>query len=368
MNDIIFDAITRRLFPGCAVALFNGDNDEGEVVCRGAYHFFEGEPYVRMVQTKTLYDISSLTKVLTTIGNLRLIDQGVLNLDEPVAATLPFKGEDDIQKMSLRDILTCRTDFVLPDDLRQKGIHLKDQEGKLRFFKEATLRGPLGTMFRYGNPAAFVAGKLIDTMSGIDLETSLLELVFDPLEMKDTSFKMSPFRRQHVAPTQVVVDPSKWQYGEVQDPMSKLFPYPIGIAGIFSNVTDMLKATRFLATGNTPQNVPLISPALWSDMVSDQYAGKEPVDGVEHHYGLGIDMPGPGYVSDPIFCQRGLVMPGNSGTFIFFCPSWYRSGLLPRAVGGVFLANARRDMANAVEVHRMFRRGFIESYLDSITE
>ena len=364
--EIIVDAIHRRLFPGCALALFNGKKEE--VVCKGSLHFPEMEPKPRPVHPGTLYDLSSLTKVFVFLALLRLIGIKRLFLEDPIASILPFKEKGDIQKMTIIDLLTCGLDFVLPPDLEKKGIHLKEGTS-WRFFNEARLKGPLGTMFRYGNPSAFMAGEILERVMETDLESVLSELVFEPLQLKDTSFKMPEGRSHRVAPTQVVTDPSRWQYGEVQDPMSKKFlPKAVGIAGLFSNITDMLKVAKVLATNLTPEGRQFLPHWLWKEMVSDQYEGKEEIGGVTHRYGLGLDKPHPGYVDDEVFCQNAVFMAGFSGTFIVGCHSWKRGDLSPRSIGWAFLSNTRRDMKDAAQVHRTFRQALTQASLDSITE
>ena len=362
-NQIVTYAIASGLFPGCAFTLFQGN--VGETIYRGNLAPTNTKGKQRHVDSDTLYDIASLTKILAFLGILRLVDQGNFSLDDPVDSVIPFYRNGDIKKMTFRHLLTCGLDFILSEELEKKGIHIKNASGGLAFFDCADLRAALGTMFRYGNFSAFIAGKVLERVMKINLEEALRILVLNDLAMSDTSFYMHPSRLIRVAPTQVI-NSAYWQYGTVQDPMSRRFlPEHVGIAGLFSSIGDMEKLAWFLATGLTPLNRPLISTVLWKDMTTDQYGGKK-VNGQVRRYGLGLDMASDGYVDDIAFCKKGMFMSATSGPFIFACPFWKRDGLPARPVGGVILSNTNRHMSDPAHVHRTFRRNFVGAFLESI--
>ena len=267
-NTLLLSAIEERLFPGCAAILFNGKDEEASV--EGSLHFDTDVP----VNQATLYDVASLTKVITFIGDLQLVAKKVLNLDESIAEWLPFKQKGSIQDMTLRHLLTCGVDFVLPPELEKQGIHLTDPSGHLRFFNEATLRAEPGTTFLYSNLPAFIGGMLLEKILGKNLEIALREQVLEPLKMDDTCFTVRPHRLARTAPTQIA-GTTKWQTGIVQDPMSRKFlPRHVGIAGLFSSIRDMAKLVKFLGSGLTPSGSALIPMGLWRKMIEDQLVGR----------------------------------------------------------------------------------------------
>jgi CubicO group peptidase (beta-lactamase class C family) len=363
--NILSTAITQGLFPGFASVFFN--HRVNEFVCRGTRHFNHVGVDARWVYQDTLYDIASLTKVLVFIGILRQMGFNRIGLRDPIAKYLPFEGKGGIQKMTIWHLLTCGLDFVLPEELQGSNLHLKDGKGKLLFFKHASLRGSLGEMFRYGNPSAFIAGKILERVHRSDLEKAIRELVLNPLGMHDTSFKMTLERLKRVAPTQVIGS-SEWQYGVVQDPTTRSFlPERVGIAGLFSCIRDMERLAWFLATGLTPSGVELLPKLLWKEMVTNQLEGMVFSDGL-HEYGLGIDKPGTndGYVNDPLFCKDAVVMSGSSGPFIFACPSWRPGKKDPRPIGGVILCNSSRDIPDFKAKMRTVRREAVQAFIDSL--
>jgi len=346
---IIENAVRDGLFPGCVMEFFNGK----EKVHSSVF----GEAHRDM-----LYDIASITKVLVSIATLRLVAMREISVDTKVSSILPFKKNGGIQEVTVWNTLTYTADFDLPADLMEQGIHLLNDSGELRFYNEAKLRGEPGKRHRYGNPHAFVQGKVIEGVTGKKLPLALKELVFDPLGFTHTTFEPPQDDFKMVAPTHRI-DGSDWQYGIVQDPMSQKFlPEKVGIAGIFSTINDMSKLVWFLATGITIHHDEVIPHWLWEAMVSDQLRGHWFPDGV-HRYGLGIDIPSEGYVPDPEFCRRGVFMSGASGPFIFAHPCWSGGSSHPRPVGGVILCNTRRDIPDAKNKGRLFRRALVDTFL-----
>lgn len=361
-NVIIEDAIQKKLFSGCTVGFFNGNTQQ--VCCFGERNLGGGALKMRH---DALFDIASLTKIFTFAGILSLVDRGTLSLDDRVTKFLPFEQGGDIQKMTLRHLLSCGLDFVFSEEVEKHGIHLADAKGNLLVYKCAKLRAPLGTMFRYGNPSAFFAGEVLRTVTKKSFDKALYELVLEPIGMEDTSFSVSPDRLIRIVPSQTIKT-NQWQFqGDVQDPMSLAFKRPVGIAGLFSSIYNMVLGVRMLAANTTLYGVPFLSERLWREMVSDQHVGKT-YDGIVHRYALGIDMPSPDYVRDPFFCKNGLIMSGASGPYLFACPSWHRNNLPPRPVGGVILLHGNRRVPDIKTKLKAFRRAFLQSCLDSITE
>lgn len=349
LEKIIKKAVHNNLFPGCVTEFFKGKETTYSSVVGDA-------------RKDLLYDIASITKVLVSLGTLRLVALQKLSLDTKVSSIIPFENTGGIQDMAIWHLLTYTVDFDLPEDLKTQGIHLRNALGEFRFFKEAGLVGIAGSRFRYGNPHAFVQGKVIECLTGKSLPDALKELVFEPLGLTQTTFNPDLSR---VAPTHLV-DGSGWQYGIVQDPMSQKFlPEKVGVAGIFSTIDDMVKLVWFLATGFGPHGQVFLSHWLWRWMITNQLKDSKLENG-SHRYGLGIDMPDEGYVSDQEFCRKAVFMSGASGPFIFACSSWSGGKTRSYPIGGVILSNTRRDIPDAKEQGRIFRRAMVQAFLEGM--
>ena len=193
----------------------------------GVRDLASGKPLER----DTICRIYSMSKIITSVGVLCLLEDGKLRLDDPLSAWLPaFKdpqvmvgGTADAPQLepakrpiTILNLLTHTSgytyDFFGPD-----GIHLLYQRAKLwdapsldEFVARAAklpLKLQPGAEFNYGI-SDDILGAVIEKASGQKFEEFLDERIFKPLAMSDTSFDVAESKRdrlatisQHAAPT-----------------------------------------------------------------------------------------------------------------------------------------------------------------------
>ncbi|MFL6416968.1 MAG: serine hydrolase domain-containing protein [Bryobacteraceae bacterium] len=150
------------------------------------------------VTSESIFAIASMTKAITSVAAMQLVEQGKLALDDPASKHLPelgtlqvLDGFDDSGKpklrppktvVTLRQLLTHTSGFAY--DIWHESIFRFTSSGG-----DAThvLAFDPGTNWQYG-PSTFWAGRLVEAVSGEDLETYFQRNVLGPLGMKDTSF------------------------------------------------------------------------------------------------------------------------------------------------------------------------------------
>src|ERR1700726_629649 len=90
LDTVINQAIREDKIPGAVVLV--GHN--GQVVYRKAYGYRALLPVKEAMTADTIFDIASLTKIVaTTSGMMKLVERGLVRIDDPVAAYLPeFQG------------------------------------------------------------------------------------------------------------------------------------------------------------------------------------------------------------------------------------------------------------------------------------
>ncbi len=162
--------------------------------------------------TDTVFRIASMTKAITATAAMQLVEQGRLSLDAPasdvvpdLAAPLVLEGFDAAGKprlrpargpITLRQLLTHTAGFgydVWNADLlryhRDTGLPAP-RTGKL-----AGLAAPLtfdpGTRWQYGINIDW-AGRMVEAVSGDDLESYFQTHIFAPLGMTDTGYRVRP--------------------------------------------------------------------------------------------------------------------------------------------------------------------------------
>ncbi|NNF57952.1 MAG: serine hydrolase [Rhodothermaceae bacterium] len=253
LDAVMEDALRDRAFPGAALAVGRG----GVLVrLRGYGHFtYAG---VDRVTAQTPYDLASLTKVIaTTSAAMKLVEEGHLDLDAPVARYLPAFGQRGKERVTIRHLLAhsagqrafypFHTDDVVPD-----------REGILDFIYADSIRYRPGTRTVYSDFDMIVLGEVIETITGEPLDRYVDETIFRPLGMTATGFRSTGRRDITVAPTETDRRfRGRTLQGEVHDEAAWLMGGISGHAGLFSTASDLSRMAYVLANGGEGYGVRL---------------------------------------------------------------------------------------------------------------
>jgi CubicO group peptidase (beta-lactamase class C family) len=219
----------------------------------------------------TIFRIASMTKPITAVAAMILVEECTLRLDEPVDPWLPELADRKVLRaldsplddtvpahrpITVRDLLTFRMGFGLIVAL--PGTYpIQDAEQQIMTLGSSTPPAPdewirrLGTlplMHQPGekwmyNTGSDVLGVLIARAAGQPLETFLRERLFEPLGMKDTGFSVPATKLDRLATSYRVnpqtaalvlddgVDDSQW---------SRPPAFPSGAGGLVSTIDDYL--------------------------------------------------------------------------------------------------------------------------------
>jgi len=256
IDDVLRHGREERKIP--AVVAMTGTADR--ITYAGAFGTRDAESGMK-VGMDSIFAIASMTKAVTSTAAMRLVERGKLTLDEPASKHLPelgmlqvLEGFDGAGKALLRP---ARTSVTLRQLLTHTSGFAYDawHEAMFRFTShggDAThvLAFEPGSNWQYG-PSTFWAGRLVEAVSGIDLEMYVRQNILDPLGMKDTTF---------VFP-QTKFDRLVQQYQHQPDgsmtPAKRTLPTPPpvyrGDGGLFSTAPDYIKFTQmFLKKGAGP--------------------------------------------------------------------------------------------------------------------
>jgi methyl acetate hydrolase len=159
----------------------------------------------------TVFRIASMTKAVTSVAAMQLVEQGRLQLEEPIGSVLPELASPQVlegfdasgaprlrparRPITLRHLLTHTAGFGY--EFWNPGlIRYVDVTGmpSLRTGKLAALRIPLvfdpGERWEYGVNTDWV-GRIVEAASGQSLDAYFREQIFAPLGMTDTGFSLS---------------------------------------------------------------------------------------------------------------------------------------------------------------------------------
>ncbi len=216
-----------------------------------------------------LFRIASMTKPITAIGIMILADDGKLSIDDPVEKHLPeFKGQmlvanrtaDSVtlkkpsQPITLRDLLTHTSGLpggppVGLSDLYTKRNHTL-AEGVMAF-SQRPLEFEPGSKWSYCNTGIDTLGRVIEVVSGQPYEEFLKKRIFDPLEMKDTTFYPTKEQLARVPP---IYNKKDGKLVTAENPVTGPptgARYPIPAGGLYSTGADLAQLYRMMLNKGT---------------------------------------------------------------------------------------------------------------------
>ena len=282
-----------------------------------------------------IFPIHSVTKTVTSVAAMMLVDRGKVALDDPVSKYIPsFAGmkvgverKDDSGKTVL-DLVAPRRPMTVRDLLLHTsgitygfygeglvksaydGIYLGDFDNA--GFAERIAKVPLaeqpGTLWDYGH-SVDILGRVIEVASGQSLYQFEKQNLFDPLRMTTTKFFLTdPAERARYAQPlprdrhveRNSLDVTRWESGG---------------GGLVSTIADFARYGQMLLNGGSLDGKTYLSPATFEAMTTDQVGPRAgvarnfyyyPGDGFGFGYGFGVR-------ADPGFAIPSP--PGSSGEF-----------------------------------------------------
>ena len=218
-----------------------------------------GEP----VTPDTLFRIASMTKIVTTVAALQLLERGDLDLDEPVETFLPEFGDvrvlegfdGDVPRLrapashaTVRHLVTHTSGLAYwfwNAELRRwqqvtgtPGV----MSGSMRIFAAPMVADP-GTRFEYGINTDWL-GRVVEAAGGLDLRSYLDAHILGPLGMTSTSFLATDAQRERLAPIHERGEDGRWQATAMD--WSQAPEWWAGGHGLYSTPRDFLRFQRML--------------------------------------------------------------------------------------------------------------------------
>lgn len=312
----------------------------GRVVYRKAFGWRSVEPTREPMTTETIFDLASLTKcIATTTSVMKLMQEGKVRLNDPVATYLPEFAQNDKKDITVRELLTHYSGFAPDLDLTSPW------EGRKAAYDMAMAQRPInppGTRFVYSDINFEVLGFLVEKISGRPLDEYAREEVFEPLRMKHTRYLPPQTWTPLIAPTQYD-EKGNMLRGVVHDPTARRMGGVAGHAGLFSTANDLALFAENLLHGTR---------VLTRSTIDKMTTPQQPASAASLR-GLGWD------IDSPFSSNRGDLLPvgsfghtGFTGTSLWIDPvTDTYIVLLTNAVhphGGKSVVSLRSRIATAV--------------------
>ena len=357
-------SIEQAILPGVeagelagAAALVWRDGAVLESAAIGRRDLMSGLP----VERDTIFRIASLSKPVTAVAALMLLDEGRFDLDEPITRCAPElarmrvlrdpdspldQTDEATRPITFRDLLTHRSGLTYGDFHRgpiarahaetlgaQIDNPLTPDEWIARLATLPLIDHP-GAGFHYGLSTDLL-GFLIARLEGAPLSAVLERRVLAPLGMRDTGFIVPPQKRDRRAGlcgfddegrlTALTAAPGR--HALDQRPAGTTFES--GGGGLWSTLDDYLAFARTLI-GEAGTGAELLRPETRAMMTSNQLTPEQrattrmlgrPLFAVGHGYGMGVAVVMEPEQADPLLCRGGLGTIGWPGAY----GSWWQA-------------------------------------------
>ncbi|HYM87100.1 MAG TPA: serine hydrolase domain-containing protein [Pseudoxanthomonas sp.] len=268
------------------------------------------------MQRDSIFRIYSMTKTVTTVAVLMLMEEGKLNLDDPVEKYLPeFSGMQiftggtaDLpklrpanRKLTLHQLLTHTAGFATGGKGIEEATRLlehadlhgsADLEDFSRRLSKIPLAAEPGTVFRYDGTQMEVVARIVEVVSGQRFDDFLQQRIFDPLLMTDTGFSMPAEKRSRIVDITVMGTDGKLQLDggpSAKHPGEPLNPYPSGAGGLYSTAPDFMRLCRMLLDGGALDGAAILKRKTAERMMVNQLTLDPPVTqfSIAEGFGLG---------------------------------------------------------------------------------
>ena len=251
--------------------------------CFGAADLATG----RALAMDSIFRIASMTKAITSVAAMQLVEQGKLSLDGPIAAVLPHLAAPMVidgwegamprlrpaaRPITLRHLLAHAAgygyDMWNPELARAcAALGLPNRPGNVDELARTPLLFDPGARWNYGINTDIV-GHAIEAASGMRIDDYFAAHVTGPLGMADTTFTLTAAQRARlVAVHQRQADGS---LGAGERPAGHGPAFLAGGGGLCSTAGDYIRFLQMLLRGGTLGGARILAPATVAKMARDQ--------------------------------------------------------------------------------------------------
>ena len=196
--DAIFDSVFKAGEPGAAVLIAK----EGKIIYKKGFGI-EDITTKKAIDSKTLFNVGSISKTFVAFGILQLAKDNKLSLDDDIYKYFPdFKNSSIAKKIKIHHLLTHTSG--LPDIRRVQEnsvffLTAKDEENWAPIKKTDSLEFEPGEKFNYSNPAFNALALIIEKVSGTKWQRYIQKNIMEPAGMKTSTITDGPHPKTGVS-------------------------------------------------------------------------------------------------------------------------------------------------------------------------
>jgi CubicO group peptidase (beta-lactamase class C family) len=263
LRDAVTAAMEEHRIPGVAVGILH----DGEEHIAG---FGVGSVLTQVpVDGDMLFQIGSTSKTITALVAMRLVEQGSLDLDIPIRTYLPsfrMADADVTERLTMRHLFQHTGGFD-GDYFADFGRGDEALDRCVQSMVDLAQLAPLGAVWSYCNSGFYVAGRVIEAITGKTYEAAARELALDPLGMKHSFYSPEEVMTYKFAVGHVITD----------DEVKVARPWPIprvasAAGGVAASARDNLRYARFMmGDGTAEDGTRLLTPESMDALTSPAF-------------------------------------------------------------------------------------------------
>jgi CubicO group peptidase (beta-lactamase class C family) len=244
----------------------------------------------RPMAPEALFWIASMSKPITAIAVMMLVDEGKIKLDDPVERYLPgftakiVQVDDGGKKVALhapatpitlRHLLSHTSGLPFSSAIENPVLDTFPLSVRTDSYALTSLQSEPGTRYLYSNAGINTAGRVVEAVSGMPFENFLKQRLFDPLGMNDTTFFPDNTQLARLAASYRFNDQDR---SLIEIPLERLHNpgfiitrrHAIPAGGLFSTANDMGRLARMLLNEGSLEGKRYLSPAAMREMTHNQ--------------------------------------------------------------------------------------------------
>ena len=299
VDTFIKEQLNKKNIAGAVVLV----SHNGKTIMHSAYGHQDLDDN-KVMNTSSIFRIYSMTKPVTSLAAMMLVERDSIALDDPIEMYIPelkslmvLEGKELIKsktKITVRDLLRHTSGFAYGiglgtskvDKLYDKNhpLFVSNNEQMVQRLSKLPLQNNPGEKYNY-SISVDVLGCIIERVSGKRLSEFFNENIFEPLEMNDTYFKLPETKVNRFC--------SHYEKGLKLKESYKSTRYTkdgrqSGGGGLVSTSSDYLKFCTLLLNKGVYNNDTLISSSIIAEMISNQLPEGEGVYKVNNDVGIGF--------------------------------------------------------------------------------
>lgn len=307
IDSIVKTGLDKKAYPGCQVVIAKNGNVFYEKV-------FGYSDYIhkQAVRNDDIYDLASITKIAaTTLAVMKLYDQGLVNLDEPIAKTLKYLQNSNKKSITIREIMTHQAGLVAwipfylktlkngyPDSTLYasefsvdfpwrvaEGMYLRKDYHQI--ILDSIINSPISEKkeYKYSDLGFLLMQQFVEQVTGKSIDEYVTEKLYKPMGLHTMTYHpREKFPISRIMPTE---NDTTFRHqvvrGDVHDQASALLGGVAGHAGLFSTANDLAVIVQMLIQDGKYGGKQYIKPETVALFTSRQFKG--------NRRGLGFDKP-----------------------------------------------------------------------------